>query len=209
MKKQIKILSVIVLIIFTLFVLRNVVNADTGDMISSLSEPTYADTDEIVDIGEKIVGIIQIIGTVVAIVILAVLGLKYLTSSIEEKANIKGAMIPYIVGAVLIFSTTTIVNVVYSLVMKVNNNNSTKSDLYNVNTVYDLSPKPIQDKIDNDKAWMEYYMDEDEDKVLPGLPGGSSLNFDNDDDDNGKTDSTNAGQTQPTTFVPVLPYQVQ
>ena len=116
MKKQIKILSVIVLIIFTLIIFKSVVNADTGEMITSLSNPTYADTEEIVDIGEKIVGIIQIIGTVVAVVIMVILGIKYITSSIEEKADIKKAMIPYVIGAILIFSTTSIVRVVYSLV---------------------------------------------------------------------------------------------
>ena len=51
----------------------------------------------------------------VAVVILLVLGIKYMMGSAEEKAEYKKSMIPYIVGAVLIFASTTIVGVVYDM----------------------------------------------------------------------------------------------
>ncbi len=35
--------------------------------------------------------------------------------SAEEKAEYKKTMIPYIIGAILIFASTTIVNIVYNL----------------------------------------------------------------------------------------------
>ena len=35
--------------------------------------------------------------------------------SAEEKAEYKKTMIPYLVGAILIFASTTIVNVVYNM----------------------------------------------------------------------------------------------
>ena len=72
--------------------------------------------NEIKDLGNKIIGILQAVGTVLAVVILVILGLKYMMGSAEEKADYKKTMIPYIVGAVFIFLAPTIANMVYNFV---------------------------------------------------------------------------------------------
>ena len=58
----------------------------------------------------------------VAVVILLVLGVKYLMGSAEEKAEYKKSMIPYIIGAILIFAATTVVNIVYNFANGLNTN---------------------------------------------------------------------------------------
>ena len=68
---------------------------------------------EIQTFGQNIMGVIQTVGVVIAVVILMVLGIKYMMGSAEEKAEYKKTFIPYIVGAVLIFAASTIANVVY------------------------------------------------------------------------------------------------
>lgn len=69
---------------------------------------------EIKDLGNKIIGILQTIGIVLSVVILVILGIKYMMGSAEEKADYKKTMIPYIVGAVFIFLAPTIANMVYN-----------------------------------------------------------------------------------------------
>lgn len=69
-------------------------------------------------LSEKIgtlLGVIQIIGIAVAVIVLMVLGLKYMLGSVEEKAVNKKAMIPYLVGALMVFSLTTIPNFIYQV----------------------------------------------------------------------------------------------
>ena len=66
-------------------------------------------------VGSNIAAIIRNVGIVLAVVILMILGIKYMMGSAEEKAEYKKTMIPYIVGAILIFASTTIVNVVYNI----------------------------------------------------------------------------------------------
>ena len=68
------------------------------------------------DLGGKIIGAIQIIGIIIAIVVLLVLGIKYMVGSAEEKAEYKKTMMPYVVGALLIFAASTIVNLLYSVI---------------------------------------------------------------------------------------------
>ena len=65
------------------------------------------------NVGNNILGIIQVVGTIIAIGILMVLGIKYMMGSAEEKAEYKKTMIPYIVGAILIFAATFIVEAIY------------------------------------------------------------------------------------------------
>lgn len=63
--------------------------------------------------GGKIIGGIQAIGVIVSVGILIVLGIKYMMGSAEEKAEYKKTMIPYIVGAALIFAASIFANVIY------------------------------------------------------------------------------------------------
>lgn len=51
------------------------------------------------------------IGIVVAIVILAILGIKYMIGSVEEKAEFKKDLIPYLIGALILFGITSFVKI--------------------------------------------------------------------------------------------------
>ena len=81
----------------------------------SISPNTTGDTIKtITKFGNSIMGIIQVVGIVIAVVILMIIGIKYMMGSAEEKAEYKKTMIPYIVGAILIFAASTIANVAYT-----------------------------------------------------------------------------------------------
>ena len=75
--------------------------------------PDATGTTEVKEFGENIMGVLQVVGVVIAVVILIILGIKYMMGSASEKAEYKKTMIPYLVGAILIFAATTIANVVY------------------------------------------------------------------------------------------------
>lgn len=79
-------------------------------------EPTDPGTTDIQTLGGKILGILQTVGIVLSVIILVILGIKYMMGSAEEKAEYKKTMIPYLVGAVLIFLAPTIANTVYTLI---------------------------------------------------------------------------------------------
>ena len=117
MKKQIKIVSIMLVIFMVVATLSNVVLAvDIPGQIATIGQGnSNANADKVVSLGATIVTIMQTVVVVVAVVILLILGIKYMIGSAEEKAEYKKTMIPYIVGAILIFAATTIVNVVYNM----------------------------------------------------------------------------------------------
>lgn len=124
MKKSVKIISIALIALTIILTMSNIVLA-TGsekkgttipDKIGQIAQGNdKADTTKVVSLGATIVTIMQTVGIVVAVVVLLVLGIKYMMGSAEEKAEYKKTMIPYIVGAILIFAATTIVNVVYNI----------------------------------------------------------------------------------------------
>ena len=115
-KKTVKIIASVLTALFILAILSTNVFA-IGGIISAVEGATAKgqSSSGLTNLGGYIVGTIQVIGVIVAIVVLLVLGIKYMTGSAEERAEYKKTMIPYLVGAVLIFASTTIVNVVYNL----------------------------------------------------------------------------------------------
>ena len=66
---------------------------------------------EVEEITTKILSIVTSIGMVITIIIPAVLGLKYMLGSVEEKAEYKKDLVPYIVGAILLFGICAIIRV--------------------------------------------------------------------------------------------------
>ncbi len=71
------------------------------------------ETKTITDAGKQIVGILQTVGVVLSVVILTVIGIKYMMGSAEEKAEYKKTFMPYIIGAALIFAASVFAQVAY------------------------------------------------------------------------------------------------
>ena len=64
--------------------------------------------------GGKILGIIRIIGTIVSVAMIMILGIKYMMGSADQKAEYRKSMLPYLVGAILIFAASNITDAIYN-----------------------------------------------------------------------------------------------
>lgn len=71
-------------------------------------------TDSFDDVGNAIIGALKAIGTIISVAILVVLGIKYMMGSAEEKAEYKKTMIPYLIGAILIFAAPYVASAIYT-----------------------------------------------------------------------------------------------
>ncbi len=79
---------------------------------------TDADSELITQKAGNIVGIIVTVGVVASALTLLILGIKYMLGSVSEKAEYKKSMLPYIIGAFLLFSASIIVNIIASIVQE-------------------------------------------------------------------------------------------
>ncbi len=94
-----------------------------SSLVDPLTDPSAYDPRDnlggnatFIKMGNSILGIIQTIGTLLAVVMLMSLGIKYMLGSTSEKAAYKQSMIPYLVGAIMLFTIPNIMKIVYDLV---------------------------------------------------------------------------------------------
>lgn len=119
--KVIKILSMFLIVLMVLMATNTVFAAEKdkkskGDTITPsgvTASSTEADED-IKKFGGKILSAVTTTGVVLSVIVLSVLGIKYMIGSAEEKAEYKKTLMPYIVGAALIFGASTIATIVYN-----------------------------------------------------------------------------------------------
>ncbi len=57
----------------------------------------------------SILNIVAVVGSGIAVIALIILGIKYMMGSVEEKAEYKKTMMPYLIGALMVFGASAIV----------------------------------------------------------------------------------------------------
>ena len=78
----------------------------------SVQAQTGAATTKVFNVAGSVLGIAQAIGTSVAVIMLVVIAIKYITASAEGKAEIKKYAVGYIIGAVLLFAGVAILGII-------------------------------------------------------------------------------------------------
>ncbi len=115
MKKTMKILSVILLVAIIVGMTYNVFAANP--VINQLIEDSNVnvDTSSISKTAGKIISMIRNIAIIAGVLIIVILGFKYMMGSVEEKADYKKSFIPLIVGIVIIMGATSIAAFLFNL----------------------------------------------------------------------------------------------
>lgn len=139
MRKKLTIIKVLIILVVLLMTKANVVNAankvevaeDVQGIVTDglwgwyLQGNSHMDID--IELGksgeesssktmtEKIVGTLQVLGSVLSVVALLVIGFRYMFSSLEDRASMKGVLIYYVIGAVMVFATSQLLGVAYKV----------------------------------------------------------------------------------------------
>lgn len=94
---------------------------DTNKFNPGGLDDAFDDAGGLVDMGATLIGIIRVIGIIVTVVTLMILGIKYMTGSVQEKADYKKTMIPYLIGVALFFSLSQIIPIIIDFASTLNN----------------------------------------------------------------------------------------
>ena len=65
-----------------------------------------------------IVSVIETVGVILSVIILIVIGIKYMLGSVEERADYKKTMIPYLIGAFMVFAVSLIPQIIFKFMEK-------------------------------------------------------------------------------------------
>lgn len=114
MKKTVKIITVLLMAILLITFTTNVFAAElTPDGLT----PTYnGDASKLQSTAGKVMGMIRNISVIAAVIIIMVLGVKFMLGSVEEKAEYKKSFVPLIIGIILVVAATSIASFIFNMV---------------------------------------------------------------------------------------------
>ena len=111
-KKLLKVLTILLMVVMVACISVSSFALEPGDMAGNTSAQG---TTEIQNVGNSVIGILQVVGIVLSVIVLIILGIKYMMGSAEEKAEYKKTMIPYLIGAILVFAASAIAGIIRSI----------------------------------------------------------------------------------------------
>lgn len=103
---------ILIIVINIMFFNINVVQASgISDIISGgdsfleagRNETTTIDETKLQSTSTMIYNILLILGICIAVIISGILGIKFMIGSVEEKAQVKDALIPFVIGCAVVF----------------------------------------------------------------------------------------------------------
>ena len=113
-KRVVRITSIVFIIIYILSFSVTVLGQEIDPIavIGSGPNPSSGGVTTLYELGNIILGILQYIGVGVSIIACLILAIKYMYTSVDEKAEIKKKLIPFIIGGFLVFGAVQLVKLV-------------------------------------------------------------------------------------------------
>lgn len=103
--------------LFFLMILMLAWNVSCAMTVGSLTGNTQG-TGDLKATGNKAITVVTTVGAVLSVIILIVLGIKYMLGSVEEKAEYKKTLMPFFIGSLFVFAASTIASIIYNIAIK-------------------------------------------------------------------------------------------
>lgn len=84
-------------------------------------DKVQGDTNQAMSVGglsstiKNVIGVVQVICYSAAVIMLILIGVKFITESPEGKAEIKKAAIQYVIGAIIVFAAGTLLGIIANM----------------------------------------------------------------------------------------------
>lgn len=106
-----RIFSIALMVVMLTMAIQNIAFADEYAYNPSGDQSTTTAT-KFQGILNVILGIVQVIGIAIAVIMLIVLAIKYISAAPSDKADIKKSATAYIIGAVVLFAASGVIQII-------------------------------------------------------------------------------------------------
>lgn len=148
-------LIVIIVISFIFLIIANFNFVYATIDTSQYEPPSLQNYGSFIKMSERLIGTIQYVGIIATVIVIAIIGIKYMLGSIEEKAEYKKTMLPLIVGCAFLMCSSIIVNIISNVVSEKNYNGQTYEDYEDVESTesaYELGKNDAEKYINENKG---------------------------------------------------------
>ena len=117
MKKSLKIFAVVLMAMLVVFSVSTFSYADSAkDVVTGINaNMTGMDSSGMKSIAGRVLGLLQIVSAILAVILIAYLGFKMVLGSTNEKADVQKQFIPLIIGVTIVFAATSIANLLLGI----------------------------------------------------------------------------------------------
>lgn len=117
MKKSLKIFAVVLMAMLVVFSVSTFSYADSAkDVVTGINaDMTGIDPRGMKSIAGRVLGLLQIVSAILAVILIAYLGFKMVLGSANEKADVQKQFIPLIIGVTIVFAATSIANLLLGI----------------------------------------------------------------------------------------------
>lgn len=117
MKKSLKIFAVVLIAMLVVFSVSTSSYADSAkDVIGGINADTSGiNSQGMKTIAGRVLGLLQIVSAILAVILVAYLGFKMVLGSTNEKADVQKQFIPLIIGVTIVFAATSIANLLLGI----------------------------------------------------------------------------------------------
>ena len=117
MKKSLKIFAVVLMAMLVVFSVSTFSYADSAkDVVTGINaNMTGIDSSGMKSITGRVLGLLQIVSAILAVILIAYLGFKMVLGSANEKADVQKQFIPLIIGVTIVFAATSIANLLLGI----------------------------------------------------------------------------------------------
>ena len=117
MKKSLKIFAVVLMAMLVVFSVSTFSYAESAkDVVTGINaNMTGIDSNGMKSIAGRVLGLLQIVSAILAVILIAYLGFKMVLGSAYEKADVQKQFIPLIIGVTIVFAATSIANLLLGI----------------------------------------------------------------------------------------------
>ena len=117
MKKSLKIFAVVLIAMLVVFSVSTSSYADSAkDVIGGINANTSGiNSQGMKTVAGRVLGLLQIVSAILAVILVAYLGFKMVLGSANEKADVQKQFIPLIIGVTIVFAATSIANLLLGI----------------------------------------------------------------------------------------------
>jgi len=117
MKKSLKIFAVVLMAMLVVFSVSTFSYADSAkDVVTGINaNMTGIDSSGMKSIAGRVLGLLQIVSAILAVILIAYLGFRMVLGSANEKADVQKQFIPLIIGVTIVFAATSIANLLLGI----------------------------------------------------------------------------------------------
>lgn len=115
MKKNKTLVIILTIIMFCSLILytRSYALEGIEEAMEGVASADPGQATKVTDILNTVIGLFQIAGTGIALIVITMLGIKYMMAAPSEKADVKKQIMPIIIGCILVFGGLNIMVAVY------------------------------------------------------------------------------------------------